>query len=168
MKRRVSMGFLAVLLLCLLASCGSERAEEPAEAPAQDHAGAATPGEDGDVPIDSFVLVDVTERNARIAEAVADGETWPSDPIDLALWYLEFGGAPEMRISKTDAPGEAASTTTVTVIRDRLLDDSVRGIWDQLVLTRQPDGTWRIEEARRAYRCWRGFQLDAFGDLPCR
>ena len=176
MKERIPMGLLAVMLLCVLASCGSERVEEPAEAPAQsagqeaaqEPADGTTPGEEADVPVGSFVLVDVTERNAEVASAVAEGETWPSDPIDLVLWYLEFRDAPTISISREDAPGEVAGTTTVTVVRDRLLDDSVRGIWDQLVLTRQDDGTWRIEEARRAYRCRRGFQQDAFGDLPCR
>ncbi len=176
MSKRIPMGLPAVMLLSLLASCGREPAAEPAHAPeqsagreiAQEPAGGTTRGEEGDVPVDSFVLVDVTERNSEIALAVAEGETWPLDPIDLVLWYLEFQSAPEVSISRKDGPGEAASTTTVTVIRDRLLDDSIRGIWDQLVLTRQPDGTWRIEEARRAYRCWRGFQQDAYGDLPCR
>ena len=106
MTRRVLTWGLAMLLLLLVVSCGSEQQEETAQESEETAGAGAEPGGAGGVPVESFSVLDVTERNAEIAAAVAAGDSWPSDPIELALWYIEFRGAPDFSITRKDGPGE--------------------------------------------------------------
>ena len=62
---------------------------------------------------------------------------------------------------------EGADSATVVMIRDGFQDDSVRGDWHEVVFERQPDGTWRIAEARVAYRCRRGENISVYQGDPC-
>ena len=121
-----------------------------------------------DVKVESWESVDVSGLNARIEDGVAAGATWPRSPLRLtvellvsdvdtrAIWLTEEGNR-----------GEVADTTVVTAVRDGFLDDSVRGDWQRIVYHRLGDGTWRVHEARRAYRCWRGHHLSAFSSQLC-
>ena len=43
----------------------------------------------------------------------------------------------------------------------------VNGDWHRITLQRLPDGTWRLVEARRAFRCYRGHQQESFGERLC-
>jgi len=70
-------------------------------------------------------------------------------------------------IEKVDEASEFPRTTTITIVSGSYLDDSVWGVWDQLLLSRGSDGLWRIDEARRAWRCYRGHQTDSFGERRC-
>jgi hypothetical protein len=63
--------------------------------------------------------------------------------------------------------GEDPTTTTVTVLRDGILDDSIRGIWHRIELTRSDHGNWRIVEMSRAYRCRRGCNQERFSQRAC-
>jgi hypothetical protein len=55
----------------------------------------------------------------------------------------------------------------VTVIRDGLLDDAIRGErWD-IALDRTPSGAWTISEVKKAWRCRRGQQPDEFDTMSC-
>ncbi len=119
-----------------------------------------------DLPVESFVLVETADINARIVAAVESGDDWPFDPVSVAF---EFLGSMEYRyvnIEKNDDI-ESPNNTIVTIIRGGLLDDSVWGTWDQLQLSRTPKGIWHVDEARRAWRCYRGHQKDSFGKRLC-
>jgi hypothetical protein len=59
------------------------------------------------------------------------------------------------------------NATKIVCIRDGFLDDSVRGDWHELDLRRLPDGTWRVNEARIAIRCWRTENTEVYQDKPC-
>ena len=91
-----------------------------------------------------------------------------SAPIDIALKIVgEFAGSAQ-HIIQVNEGAESPSASRVTVIRDGLLDDSIRGErWD-IVLQRTSAGTWEIKEVRRAWRCWRGAQVDRYVAAPCR
>ena len=78
----------------------------------------------------------------------------------------EFAGSTQ-HIIQINEGSEAPSASRITVVRDGLLDDSVRGErWD-IVLQRTGAGRWRIAEVKRAWRCWRGEPTDRFATSLC-
>jgi hypothetical protein len=122
-----------------------------------------------DVPVESWAALDVEEFNATVDAAVDSGETWPGDPIDVVenfIWAT-IGGANYTRLEKQDNRVEAPDSTVINLMRDRLADDSVRGDWHRIRLYRLDDGSWRISEALRAFRCYRGHQQAAYGERLC-
>jgi hypothetical protein len=121
-----------------------------------------------DVPVDSWQLVDVSSLNSKIEQAAAAGDEWPYSALIVTLHL--FGGDLETRsLSLTESAnrGEVPDTIVVTIARDGFLDDSVRGDWHRVVLRRVADGTWRVHEARRAYRCWRGNNQECYAAELC-
>ena len=120
-----------------------------------------------DIPVESFVLVEVDEANSRVAAAVAAGEEWPFDALAVAESLVGSPGGRYASIERVDAPAEVPNATTITFIAGGYLDDSVWGDWNQVLLSRMADGTWRIDEARRAWNCYRGHQTESFGERWC-
>jgi hypothetical protein len=130
-------------------------------------AGTPVPGP-GDTPVESWEPVGVDEFNARIDGAVAAGAGWPSSPLSIALELLDGdAGARHVTVDQRRNRAEAADTTTIVIVRDGLLDDSVRGDWHRVVLRRLPDSTWRVHEVRRAFRCQRGHHLNSYSSEWC-
>ena len=71
------------------------------------------------------------------------------------------------QITRKDDSGEAATTTTITVIQDGLMDDSIRGFKYSFKLSKKPDGNWIIEKQSKLLRCWKGRGHEAFSGEPC-
>jgi len=91
-----------------------------------------------------------------------------SAPLDVALKIVgDFEGSTQ-HIIQVNEGSEAPSGSRTTVLRDGLMDDSVRSErWD-IALERTPAGVWSVKEVRRSWRCWRGEQqLDRFGSMLC-
>jgi hypothetical protein len=88
-------------------------------------------------------------------------------PLDVALKVVgAFEGSAQQIIQVNDG-GEAPSRSRITIVRDGLLDDAVRGErWD-VALERTAAGRWRITEVKRAWRCRRGAPTDAFAAARC-
>jgi hypothetical protein len=88
-------------------------------------------------------------------------------PVEVALRIVgPFEGSTQ-HIVQVNEGGEAPSVSRVTVVRDGLLDDSVRAErWD-IRLERTPAGMWRITEVKRAWLCRRGGQRDRFAATAC-
>jgi hypothetical protein len=120
------------------------------------------------VPVDSWALVDVAPLNSRIEAAVAAGATWPRSPL-LTTMELLGGEAETQGLALTLGPfrGEVPDTAVIIMARDGFLDDSIRGDWHRLLLLRSRDGSWRIDEIRRAFRCWRAHSLDRYAARRC-
>ena len=118
-------------------------------------------------PPESWAVLDVVELNGRLELAVLSGEGWPSSPLQSTLkLFGDDTDAQAVVIEEMKNRVEGADSATVVMIRDGFLDDSVRGDWHEVVFGRQSDGTWRITEARLAYRCRRGENTSAYqGDL---
>jgi len=89
------------------------------------------------------------------------------DVLAIALAVAgRFEGSAQ-HIIQVNAGSEAPAESRVTVIRDGLLDDSVRGErWD-IKFQRTATGQWRISEVMRAWRCWRGPGADRFSATRC-
>lgn len=133
-------------------------------------AGCAAPPPPGAVqtPVESWETVGAADLNARIDDAAADAAAWTSSPLSVVLEL--FGGDADARLLTVDERknrAEGADTTVVVIVRDGLMDDSVRGDWHRIVLRRLADRTWRLHEVRRAFRCRRGHHLDSFSSELC-
>jgi hypothetical protein len=122
-----------------------------------------------DVPVESWADLEFDEFNTTVDAAVDSGGTWARNPIDVVERFIrgEVGEAFYTRMEKQDNRVEWPDSTVITLIRDRWADDSVRGDWHEITLYRLPDGTWRISEARRAFRCYRGHQQAVYGKRLC-
>jgi hypothetical protein len=90
-----------------------------------------------------------------------------ASPIDIALKIAGKLEAATQHIVQMNDRGEAPSRSRVTVLRDGLLDDSIRGErWD-IALEKTPAAAWKIGEVKRAWRCRRGEFLDRFTAASC-
>ena len=117
--------------------------------------------------VESFRAVAYGAFNQRLSEAAAKGESWVHDPVRIGLEFLGSRGSPRVDIRRQDQNGEAARLTTVTIVEDGYLDDSVRGTWTWFKMTRLDDNTWRLVDVRRAFRCWRGHHQDSYSAQLC-
>lgn len=125
-------------------------------------AAAETPASLAELPVAQMELVDASAYRAA-ADLAARGR----GPLEVALKVAgEFEGSTQ-HIFQVSEGAESPTVARVTVIRDGLLDDSVRGErWD-ISLTRTLAGAWAIKEVNRAWRCRRGAQVDRFVAAPC-
>ena len=115
-----------------------------------------------DLPVVSTKVVSPGEY-VEAAALAARG----SAPVDIALKIVGTFAGSTQHIVQVNEGSETPSASRVTVIRDGLLDDSVRGErWD-IRLERTASGVWRIAEVKRAWRCWRGAQRDGFAATLC-
>lgn len=92
--------------------------------------------------------------NDAVAAAAAAGADWPSDPLRVALAFVELVGAPNVVVTRSDIGNENATKTVVTVIEDGLLDDSVAGL-EQSVWLELADGVWSVSAYQGAWICHR-------------
>ncbi len=114
----------------------------------------------------SSTNVEPATFNVEIGAAARRGEGWVRDPGLVALWVSKATEAPRVRLYREDNRSEAPDSSTVTVIMDRLLDDSVAGIWTQYRLARAEDGSWRVARARQAYKAYRGGDTEFYRAEP--
>lgn len=88
-------------------------------------------------------------------------------PLDIALAVAGAFEGETQHVIQVNEGADAPTASRVTVLRDGLLDDSVRGErWD-IALERNAAGQWQIKEVKRAWRCWRGAQTKWFAATPC-
>ena len=112
--------------------------------------------------VESFRDVPFDSLNDRLKMAALRGESWVRDPIRIALESGNFTEARIVSIKRVYESGENPDSTHVTVVEEGYADDSVRGMWSRLTMVKLDDGTWRITEAQRAYRCRRGDHQDGY------
>ncbi len=118
---------------------------------------------------DSFRIENVDPFNARIEEATNKGESWAGDPILIILNLLKISSSDARSIvmAKESSLSENPDRTTVSILRDGLLDDSIRGDWHYFELRKMNDQGWRFTEIRRAFLCRRGIQTEKLGKELC-
>ena len=109
--------------------------------------------------------VDPASMNVEIGAAARRNEEWVRDPSQVVLRLSPSDEGPRLRLYRLDNP-EAPDTSTVTVIMDRLFDDSIEGIWDQYTLARGTDGSWRVVALRAATKPRRGPDVENYRAEP--
>lgn len=102
-------------------------------------------------------------RYAEAAALAARGGT----PVDVALAVAGPFEGSSQHIIQVNQGVESPSASRVTVLRDGLLDDSVRSERWEVALQRATAGAWSIKEVERAWRCRRGAQTDRFVATRC-
>ena len=114
------------------------------------------------LPVVDMECVDPAEYKA--ASGLAAGG---SAPLDIVLKIVgAFEGSTQHIIHENEG-SEAPSVSRITVLRDGLMDDSVRGVrWD-IALEKTAENAWRIREVRRSWRCWRGEKTNMFASKLC-
>jgi uncharacterized protein len=138
-------------------------AKRPSAALPASTVGAASPPPSlADLPVVDMKLIDPVEYGPA-SDLAARGST----PLDIVLKIVrEFEGSTQ-HIIQVNEGSEAPSASRITVLRDGLLDDSVRGDrWD-IALEKTTTGVWRIKAVKRSWRCWRGEQMDRFATVSC-
>jgi hypothetical protein len=87
--------------------------------------------------------------------------------LDIALAVAgRFEGATQ-HIIQVNEGVEAPTASGITVLRDGLLDDSVRSERWEIAVDRAAGGAWSIREVHKTWRCRRGGQTDAFAATRC-
>jgi len=148
------MNLCLIALFILLLSC----------TPQSEHNGDDSPTK---LAVESYEPVDFGTFNDTILTAITDGQVWPQDPIEIVRNFINSPGARSVNILREDDRGEGADSTTVIIVEEGYEDDSLRGTWHRFRLARSPDGTWRILDVRRAYRCWRGQHQNSYSRELC-
>jgi hypothetical protein len=114
------------------------------------------------LPVAGTVAVPAAEYASASALAERGGT-----PVEIALAVAgPFEGSTQ-HVIQLNQGAEAPSASRVTVIRDGLLDDSVRGDRWEVALERTQAGGWTIKEVKRAWRCRRGGAPDRFVATRC-
>lgn len=125
-------------------------------------AAASSPPSLADFPVMGMTLVDSAEYKAASDLAAHGGA-----PLEIVMKIVGAFDGVEEHIIQLNEGGEAPSASHITVLRDGLLDDSVRSErWD-IALEKRRGHVWHIKEVRRSWRCWRGENTDKFMSKLC-
>lgn len=100
---------------------------------------------------------------AEAARLAANGAA----PVDIALRVTGPFEGRTLYLVQANEGAEAPVASRVTVLRDGLLDDAVRGDRWEIRLERTGPGPWRIADVQRAWRCRRGGNTDRFSVVNC-
>jgi len=139
----------ATLSVMLAATCSAARGAEP-------------PARLTDIAVAGSQAVPPSDYREAAATAARGGT-----PVDIALAVAgRFEGSVQ-HIVQVNEGGESPVSSHVTVLRDGLLDDSIRGQrWD-ITLERSAAGPWRIRAVQLAWRCRRGAEIERFIAVRC-
>ncbi len=143
------IGHALAMLAALLALTGATPATPPAR-----------PAHRGHVVVSRDTLP-VESLNAAIAAGAAADQEWVRDPIQIAL--RDANAPPDAVAERSDFKltwkgdgGESPTSGELVLVEEGLKDDSVTGEWRHYLMSRQPDGSWRVAALYVAYRCARG------------
>ncbi len=119
------------------------------------------------LPVRSSTEMEISWFNEHLETSAARGEGWTLDPVKVSLEFIAAAGAPFENITCAKLPIESPRTATVTVIRGRYPDDSLRATWHHIELEKVGITRWILTGARRAYLCQRGPQTEYFAAGLC-
>lgn len=158
-----------LMLALIVAGPGPAAADHPGQGPGAGPAQADASAAGAGPRVTSFEELEISPFNAEIERAVAGGEPWAREPMQLVLRLLGVSDEipKEFTMSARGNRLEWPDSLSVTAVMDGLADDSVAGIWTQAELVRAADGTWRVWRWRQAYRCARVRQMDEYAGRPC-
>jgi len=138
-------------------------AKRPSAARRASPAGAA----DASAPLPDLPVMDMKLVNPVDYRAASNLAARGSAPLDIVLKIVGWLEGSRQQIIQMNEGSEAPSASRITVLRDGLLDDSVRGVrWD-ITLEKTTANVWSIKEVKRSWRCWRGEQMDRFATAFC-
>jgi hypothetical protein len=160
-----SIAKLCVAVVALSAAVGCAGSKPSVKTPPRPVS--AIPAEFAEIPMMlSSTSVEPAPMNVEIGAAVRRNEDWVRDPGLVALHLSKAADAPRVRLYRADNHMESPDSSTVTVILERLPDDSTYGIWTQYRLVRAEAGSWRVAGIRQAYKAYRGADTEFYRADP--
>jgi hypothetical protein len=119
-------------------------------------------------PVVSFNNLEFSNFNLKISTAMNNGEMWVYHPLLVIQEYRKIADAGFVSILLSNDSVENPLNSTITVVEEGYLDDSVRGQWLQFHLGREnSESTWKIKEIRQANLCGRMNSPEEFSKEPC-
>ena len=119
------------------------------------------------LPVRSYESMEVEGFDPEGQLEKGNSDSWALEPLRLALGYLGGIGGRIVTVTIKGIGAEGSDRVTVTIIQENLPDDSVRARWHRLQMARKPDGSWKLESANSAYRCYRGGAKEWFSASFC-
>lgn len=117
----------------------------------------------------SYEVIDVAAFNQEVAAAVKAGASWPREAMQVVLRRVgvrdEIPG--RFVLAMENPQIENPRVLKVTALAEGLLDDSISGEWIHLELEKSSDGTWRLTQEHRAWRCARGEGIGTYEKAHC-
>ena len=115
-----------------------------------------------DLPVAGSKLIEPAGYDAA-AQLAARGGT----PVDIALAIAGRFEGQTQYIVQVNEGADSPRSVRLTIIRDGLLDDSMKSARWEISLQRSTGANWGIVGARLSWRCWRGGLADQFSANPC-
>jgi len=105
--------------------------------------------------VKSWEQLAISELSTIVESARNNSESWVSLPALYPQYLFKFHDLRNYSIRYSAQSIESNRKSTIIVVRDGFLDDSIRGDIHELVVEKI-EGQWEIKNAKRAFRCWRG------------
>ncbi len=119
-------------------------------------------------PVVSYNNLEVRNFNLKISAAINNGGKWVYHPLLVIQEYRKIADASFVSILLSNDSVEDPLNSTITVVEEGYLDDSVRGQWFQFHLEREnTESAWKIKEIRQAYLCGRMTSPKEFSKELC-
>ena len=110
--------------------------------------------------------LEISTLSTIIEDARNNSESWVSSPALYPQHLFEFSDLKNYSIHYSAKSIELNRKSTITVVRDGFLDDSVRGDIHELVVEKTGE-QWKIKSAKRAFQCWRGSENTTYSANIC-
>lgn len=119
-------------------------------------------------PVVSYNHLEVGNFNLIISAATNHGEKWVYHPLLVIQKYREIADVRFVSILMRNDRAEDPLNSTITVVEEGYLDDSVRGQWFQFHFGREnAESAWEIKEIRQANLCGRLNSPEEFSKELC-
>jgi len=96
----------------------------------------------------------VVELSTIVENARNNSESWVFSPSTYPQYLFDLSNLKAYSVHYLAQSSESNRKSTIIVIRDGFLDDSVRGDIHELVIEKT-EAQWNVKSAKRAFRCWR-------------
>ncbi len=119
-------------------------------------------------PVVSCNNLEVRNFNLKISDAMKNGEKWVYHPLLVIQEYRKVADTRFVSILLNNDSVENPLNSTITLVEEGYLDDSVRGQWFRFYLERESsESVWKIREVRQAYLCGRMASPKEFSKERC-
>ena len=110
--------------------------------------------------------LEISMLSTIVEDARNNNESWISSPALYPQHLFEFSDLKSYSIHYSVKSIELNRKSTIIVVRDGFLDDSVRGDIHEIVLEKTGE-QWEIKSAKRAFRCWRSSESTTYSADTC-
>ncbi len=103
-----------------------------------------------------FEKLNTSSFNKKVKKIAKKRGVWTNYAILVALKYVGESIECKDRIIEIHSNPEPFDTAEIIITDQGIMDDSIKGYKHKLQLKKHTDSVWMIENALRAWNCWRG------------